>query len=134
MNKRNIYLLVIFISLFYFINTAGDDGPNPKLTQVVNSCGDGEGIKEGNPPNDVNDCKDKNEHACKMVTVSTVNGEGKEIVEKQYCAIIHGKYNDQEVWSKVGDIVGKKIKIEGSGNFIKISYLVIVGFLIGILN
>lgn len=125
MNTRKIYFFVIFLSLFYIINTQGDK------ERVINSCGDSLDIKRGKQPKNEDDCKDKNEHACKLVTIYEKDSD---VVEKKYCAIIHGKYNDEEVWRKVGDIVGKKITIEGSGNFINISFLVIIGFLIEIFN
>lgn len=57
----------------------------------------------------------------------------KENINKTYCAVIHGKYNDGEVIDEVRELIGStKIKVKGKSNIPKIKYYSCI-FLLGII-
>ena len=104
---------ILLITLNYFIKISSSN-------QVVNSCG----IKTSDEPKGESECKDKDEPACKFVTV-TINGEN-----KKFCAIIHGKYNDGQVLEEVGQLIGGTVTVEGNGFIINLNYIIILFFTI----
>ena len=101
-----------------------NSGEGQNSVKVVNSCG-AENIKaSNNQPNKVDDCKDPEEPACKFVTVQ------KDDDIKKFCAIIHGKYNDEEVISEVNQLINGKITVEGKGFYVKAEYILIFIFIL----
>ena len=109
------YFIFLF-ALNYFIKISSS-------TQVVNSCGK----KTSEEPSTLEDCKDPEEPACKRVAV-TINGE-----EKKFCAIIHGKYNDEQVLEDVKDLIKGDVRVEGNGYMINLNYIIILFFTIFLL-
>ena len=88
--------IVLFIILFNFINNQ----------KVVNSCGN---KTDYSAPTNKDDCKDPNEKYCKFVNI--VNGT----MNISFCAVIHGKYDDNDVWNEVKDLINAtEIKVLGS--------------------
>ena len=84
------------------------------INQVVNACGNEKYKKSNSEPNSVEDCKDEVEPACKLVELTKNN------VIKKYCAIIHGKYNDEDVISEVKSLIGASdLKVSGTSFIIK---------------
>ena len=105
-------------------DSSSEGSSNQDSVKVVNSCG-AENIKASNTqPNKVDDCKDPEEPACKFVTVQ------KDDDIKKFCAIIHGKYNDEEVISEVNQLINGKITVEGKGFYVKAEYLLIFIFIL----
>ena len=102
---------IFLIALNYFIKIGN---------QVVNSCGK----KSSDQPTGENECKDPDEPACKFVTISIGNNT------KQFCAIIHGKYNDEKVWTEVGDLINGTVRVAGNGFMINLNYIIIIFFTI----
>ena len=109
------YFIFLF-ALNYFIKISSS-------TQVVNSCGK----KTSDEPSKVEECKDLEEPACKMVTV-TINKE-----KKKFCAIIHGKYNDDQVLKDVRALIDGDVEVEGNGYMINLNYIIILFFTIFLL-
>ena len=106
------YFIFLF-ALNYFIKISSS-------TQVVNSCGK----KGSDEPSKVEECKDPDEPACKMVKVD-INGQ-----KKIFCAIIHGKYNDDQVLDEVKQLINGTVKVEGNGYMINLNYIIILFFTI----
>ena len=96
-----------FLFLFLFFNII-ELLQSETVLQVVNSC--------GNPtsgiPSKKEDCKDNDEPACKFVTIK----KGQD--EKKFCAIIHGKYNDEGVINEVKNLINAEEVIVEGENFI----------------
>ena len=91
------------------------------VNKVVNSCGSDKYKISSDSPNNPEDCKDKDEPACKLVSITKgLNGQE----SKKYCAIIHGKYNDNEVLKDVGDLIKATVIVEGNGPITKIKYII----------
>ncbi len=110
----NMKFFIFLIVLIYFNNASTND-------PVVNSCG-----KKGtDQPNSENDCKDVEEPACKMVTVTL-----KDQPPKSFCAIIHGKYNDEQVLREVGALIEGDVKVTGNGFMINLNCIFILFFTI----
>ena len=84
--KLNRFLLLIILFNFV-INQTG---------KVVNSCGKN---KNYTAPTTQEDCKDPDEKFCKFVNI-TKNG-----TNILFCAVIHGKYNDEDVLKEVKDLI-----------------------------
>ena len=103
------YFIFLF-ALNYFIKISS--------SQVVNSCG----LKTSQEPSSKEKCKDPEEPACKMVTIK-INDQ-----EKKFCAIIHGKYNDVQVWEEVEKLINGKVNVEGNGFMINLNYIIILFF------
>lgn len=93
--------ILLFIILFnYIINQTETD-------KVVNSCG----IDNYTAPKKEEDCKDPNEEYCKFVNIVNEN----ENINISFCAVIHGKYDDKDVWNEVKELIkAKEIKVLGS--------------------
>ena len=109
-------LLFIFILLNYSFQD-----PEPSTEQkVVNSCGNDKFKTSSSMPQNADDCIDPEEPACKFVSVTKNN------IEKKFCAIIHGKYKDDDVKKEVEKLINAKIKIEGKGFYNKIEYMLIL--------
>ena len=112
--KYFIFLLV----LNYFIKISSSS------TKVVNSCG----LTTSDEPKKLEDCKDPNEPACKMVTVTI------DKIKKKFCAIIHGKYNDDQVLKEVIELIkGDNVTVEGNGYMYNLNYIIILFFTIFLL-
>ena len=94
-------------------------------SEVVNSCGSDKFKTSNDEPSTKEDCNDPDEAACKIVTV-TISGN-----TKKFCAIIHGKYNDDNVLEEVGNLISGKVTVEGKGFMIKEKYA--FSLLIGLL-
>ena len=109
------YFIFLF-ALNYFIKISSS-------TQVVNSCGK----KDSKEPILSEECKDREEPACKMVTVEI----NKQI--KNFCAIIHGKYNDDQVLKEVNALINGTVKVVGNGYMINLNYIIILFFIIFLL-
>ena len=107
-------IFIFLITLVYF---------NKISSQVVNSCG----LKDTRMPNISDDCKDDEEPACKMVTIEP-NGDPQN--KKKFCAIVHGKYNDEQVLKEVGELIKGKVTVEGNGFVINLNYNIIIFFTI----
>ena len=111
----NMKFFIFLIALIYFNNISSN-------TQVVNSCG-----KKGTEqPTSENDCKDAEEPACKMVTVA-LDGQSE---TKRFCAIIHGKYNDEQVLLEVGKLIHGNVTVTGNGFMINLNCIFILFFTI----
>ena len=111
--KYFIFLLV----LNYFIKISSSS------TKVVNSCG----LTTSDQPTCKEQCKDPNEPACKMVTVEIDH------IQKKFCAIIHGKYNDDQVLKEVKDLIkgdDVTVTVEGNGYMYNLNYIIILFFTI----
>ena len=94
--KLNRFLLLIILFNFV-INQTGN---------VVNSCGK---FKNYTAPKTQEDCKDPDEKFCKFVNI-TKNG-----TNILFCAVIHGKYNDEEVLEDVRNLINAEtIEVLGS--------------------
>ena len=110
-------ILLLFILFNQIIN---------QKKQVINSCGK-EGFKTNHsmPENPV-DCKDVDEKFCKFVRINN----GTENIT--FCAVIHGNYNDKEVWKDVEELINvKEIEVLGSNHLIgKYSILIKIFFYI----
>ena len=75
--------------------------------KVINSCGND--FKNNNEmPNKTDDCKDDEEPFCKFVKI-TKNGDS-----IQFCAIIHGNYDDEDVIKEVKDLINGTIEVSES--------------------
>ena len=109
----NMKFFIFLIALIYFNNASSND-------PVVNSCGK----KGSEQPNSENDCKDVEEPACKMVKV-TLNRK-----TKQFCAIIHGKYNDEQVLEEVNKLINGTVEVTGNGFMINLNCIFILFFTI----
>ena len=112
---KNILFLIFFFCILngYTIN------------QVVNACGSDDIKKSTSEPNTEEDCKDNEEAACKLVEIT------KNSITKKYCAIIHGKYNDQDVISDVKSLIGAdELKVSGKSFIIKTKPLLCFIFII----
>ena len=108
--------ILLFIILFNFIIN------QTETNKVVNSCGK----TNYDAPEKVEDCKDQNEEYCKFVNI--VNGT----MNISFCAVIHGKYDDRDVWNEVKELINaKEIKVSGSKYLIgKNPFIYIVFFYI----
>ena len=104
---------IFFIALNYFIKISS--------AQVVNSCGK---TKTSDQPKELSDCKDPEEPACKLVTVK-INEK-----TKQFCAIIHGKYNDEQVLREVSELIRGEVNVKGNAFMINLNYIIILFFTI----
>ena len=99
MKLKQIFL---FIILFNFIINQNQTDTDEK---VINSCG----IFNYSAPKKEEDCKDPNEEYCKFVNIT--NGS----TNISFCAVIHGKYDDQDVWNEVKELINATdIKVLGS--------------------
>ena len=107
-----IYVLFTFILLNYSFQETEP--------LVVNSCGNKEYKTTNSMPKKKEDCKDDDEPACKLVNVTKNN------IEKRFCAIIHGKYNDKDVIKEVEDLINAKITVEGKGFNSRVEYLLLL--------
>ena len=87
--KYYLILLIVLLNLF-------EDTINQ---EVVNSCGSDEYKATNNMPQKVEDRKDRDEPYCKYVYIEKRNEK------KAFCAIIHGKYNDQDVINDVKALI-----------------------------
>ena len=121
-------LLVIILIAIPFGIIAND-------VSVVNSCGIDKVRLSQNQPDSKDDCEnDKNEPACKLVTVyqnnKTIGVDNP--IDKKFCAVIHGKYNDKNVLDSVKAVIGRTVTVEGNGKFFKFKLLFIIGFLFGL--
>ena len=97
--KYFLILLIVLLNLF----------EESTINQVVNSCGSSKYKASKEMPQNVDDCKDKDEPYCKFVSIEK-GGEN-----KSFCAIIHGKYNDPDVIDDVKDLIkAKKITVLSS--------------------
>ena len=108
-NKMKIFLFLIILLFFSREET---------IQRVVNSCGNKDHKTTGKMPESPEDCKDDDEPACKLVKITKKNNR-----DKNFCAIIHGKYNDDDVIKEVRALVDAE-KIEVLGNsFIRNKYI-----------
>ena len=114
---------IFFFFIFILLNNKFLEQTIP---EVVNSCGAGNFKINGQQPANKDDCIDPDEPACKLVTISK-NG----IIDKKFCAIIHGKHDDKDVREEVEKLINKTILVE-KGFYIKTNYMLIL-FLIEIL-
>ena len=114
-----LVIILIFINLGTIINGQS----------VVNSCGNKFKTTQ-NQPQTQEDCKDDDEPACKLVIVYETNSDK---ADKQFCAVIHGKANDNTVLDSVKKLIGRKVEIKGNGKSIKFKLLFIIGFLFGLI-
>ena len=95
MKLKQIVLLII---LFNFII-------NQTERKVINSCG----ITNYTEPQKQEDCKDPNEEYCKFVNIAN------ETMNISFCAVIHGNYDDGDVWNEVKELINATdIKVLGS--------------------
>ena len=100
--KYCLFLLLIIIELFQY------------QANVVNSCGNTGIVGSSTEPTKEEDCKDSDEPACKLVHIK------KGDQEKHFCAIIHGKYNDQDVLNDVKKMINADaLEVTGTGFVIK---------------
>ena len=107
-NKMKIFLFLIILLFFSQEET---------IQRVVNSCGNIDYKRTGKMPESPEDCKDDDEPACKLVKITKNNRD------KNFCAIIHGKYNDDDVIKEVRALVdAEKIEVLGS-SFIRNKYI-----------
>ena len=98
MKLKQIFL---FIILFNFIINQ----PETDNKKVINSCG----IFNYTAPKTEEECKDPNEEYCKFVNIATGS------TNISFCAVIHGKYDDQDVWNEVKELINATdIKVLGS--------------------
>ena len=111
-------LLFIFILLNYSFQET--DQNSDQEQKVVNSCGNDKFKTSSSMPKNSDDCIDPDEPACKFVSITKNN------IEKRFCAIIHGKYKDDDVKNEVEKLINAKIKIEGKGFYNKIEYMLIL--------
>ena len=98
-----------FVCLIVIILILNINFVTPSGQPVVNSCGTTETKISGTEPTNKDACKDSNEPDCKLVKVYKVGSENE--IDKQYCAVIHGK-TDDNVLNSVKTIIGRKIAIE----------------------
>ena len=121
-------LIVIILITIHFGIIAND-------VPVVNSCGIDKVKLSQNQPDSIKDCEDdENEPACKLVTVYKNNKTIEEgnTIDKKFCAVIHGKYNDKNVLDSVKSVIGRTVTVEGNGKFFKFKFIFIIGFLFGL--
>ena len=85
--------------------------------KVVNSCGDSEHKITGKMPTEPEHCKDDDEHACKFVNIT------KDGINKSFCAIIHGKFNDKDVLDEVKGLIRADNLEVLESSFIKNKYI-----------
>ena len=107
---------IFFFFIFILLNNKFLEETIP---EVVNSCGSGEYKTSGKQPTKREDCFEEKEPACKLVTIS------KDGSDKKFCAIIHGKYNDEDVKKEIENLINAKISIE-KGFYIKTNYMLIL--------
>ena len=105
--------ILLFLSILLF------SIPEETIKKVVNSCGDKEHKTTGKMPEKVEDCKDDDEPACKLVKIQKNNDN------KNFCAIIHGKYKD--IIREVRDLIGADIEVSES-SYIKNKYIIFLSF------
>ena len=86
------FLILLIVLLNLFEGSTINQG-------VVNSCGSDKYKATIDMPQKVEDCKDRDEPYCKYVFIQ----KGRE--KKAFCAIIHGKYNDQDVINDVKALI-----------------------------
>ena len=93
--------LLLLIILFNFILNQD---------RVINSCG----IRNYSAPEGEKDCKDPNEKFCKYVEIEQSDGN-----KIRFCAVVHGNYDDEDVWKEVKSIINaKNITVLGSNYLI----------------
>ena len=97
-----------FLFLFLFFNII-ELLQSESVPPVVNSCGN---PPDTGIPSKKEDCKDDDEPACKFVTIRK-GGD-----DKKFCAIIHGKYNDDGVINEVKNLINANEVIVEGANFI----------------
>ena len=108
---------IFFFFIFIILNNKFLEQTIP---EVVNSCGSGDFKINGQQPANKDDCIDQDEPACKLVTIKK-NG----IIDKKFCAIIHGKYNDEDVKKEIENLTNSKKEIE-KGFYLKTNYMLIL--------
>ena len=97
MKLKQIFLFIILFN--FIINQPETD------KKVINSCG----IFNYSAPKTEEECKDPNEEYCKFVNIATGS------TNISFCAVIHGKYDDQDVWNEVKELINATdIKVLGS--------------------
>ena len=118
---------ISLLFIFLLLNFSQEEESNPESSpeqdsgpKVVNSCGNDEFKISSSMPNKPEDCIDSEEPACKFVSIT------KGDKEKRFCAIILGKYKDDDVKIEVEILINAKIKIEGKGFYNKIEYMLIL--------
>ena len=83
-------------------------------TSVINSCGKDDFKISHKMPTKQEDCKDDNEKFCKFVRIKDKNNG-----TFSFCAVVHGNYNDKDVWKDVIDIIKvNDIEVLGSNHLI----------------
>ena len=109
--------ILLFLSILLF------SIPEETIKKVVNSCGDKEHKTTGKMPEKVEDCKDDDEPACKLVKIQKKDPN----MNKNFCAIIHGKYKD--VIDEVRDLIdAENIEVLESSYYIKNKYIFFLPF------
>ena len=109
-NKMKYFLILLIVLLNLFEEST--------INQVVNSCGNEDYKASNNIPQNVGDCKDKDEPYCKFVSIEK-GGEN-----KSFCAIIHGKYNDPDVINDVKALIKADILTVSSSLTNSINYII----------
>ena len=113
--KMKYFIFLLLLNYFIKISSSS--------TKVVNSCG----LTTSDQPTSKEQCKDREEPACKMVTVEI----NKQI--KNFCAIIHGKYNDDQVLDEVKQLINGTVNVVGNACMNNLNYIIILFFIIFLL-
>ena len=84
-------ILLLFILFNQIIN---------QNISVINSCGKDDFKISHKMPTKQDDCKDDSEKFCKYVSIKDKNNK-----TFAFCAVVHGNYNDKDVWEDVKEII-----------------------------
>ena len=115
MKYIQIFLLLIFFN--YIINQE-----NSELS--ISSCGKPIQNNNYSAPKSPEDCKDNNEEYCKWVSITKNNKN------KTFCAVIHGKYDDNSIIEEVKKIVNVDAIIISGSEFYSIKYYYIFFYIL----
>ena len=115
MKNIQIFLLLIFFNYIFNLD---------KSEFSISSCGKPVQNNSYKSPDDPIDCKDDNEEYCKWVSILK-NG-----TNKTFCAVIHGKYDDDSIKDEVKNLIKAEEIIILSSKFFSIKYYFIFFYIL----
>ena len=109
--------ILIFLMLFYSIIN--------QEQKVINGCGNEEFKNSYAMPKQANDCKDG--EFCRLVQIEK---DGKNY---SFCAEIHGKFNDENIWKDFKEIINATNVIVSESKYFKSVNVIILNIFFYIL-
>ena len=101
--------ILIFLMLFYSIIN--------QEQKVINGCGNNKFKNSYEMPKTKDDCIDG--EFCRLVQIIK---DGKNYT---FCAEIHGKFNDEEIWKEIRDIINASVSVSESKYFKSVNVIIL---------